>query len=304
MFKNKKETSEKSKDKKILKIVLTAVISVLLISAITVVSLHYIKSAPEIQTEYGTLKNIDIDNETGFTVNISAPYSEKNVEYIADDSVKCVLRDEKDSEQYETSIKEIKYESLKNDDIQKGTVSISFDVKNGFKFTDGAEYVFEMPDKTVTEKKTGVSVGSVKVKLAVGKAGDRYFATLDTVTQYEQKQTSISKVAIEKEDNGYFLVLTLNETQTVDLNEEGLKKHETGITYSYKKDAIELVTVFDAITSAVDNSSGTVTLKCPIKNDDVIPGTEYVVFASKGLLMNGDSTIGSAEMTETFTYMG
>ena len=296
---------QQTKNKRTFKIILIIVISAVVLAAIAVTVLFFFKKNPEIKTQYGSLKNVLIDSDSSFTIRLSAPYSSNSIEYVSDSSKKCVLKNIASEKQFETVVGEIKYSSLRDDEVQEGTVEISFEVKDGFSFEDKGEYTFEMPEKTVTEKNSGKSVGEINVSFTSEKTfGGKYYASLETLNEYDVKQIVISNAQIEKQDNDYYLVVEINDTELTNLNESGIAEKTAGVTYSYKSDSINIKAEFDGVKLSADKSSGVLTVRCPMKKEDVITGTEYTVVLLQGLLVNDDMTLANSETSTKFTYMG
>lgn len=299
------ENENKQINKKTIKIVLVILIAAAIVAGGVIAGMTIARKTPDIVTRYGAVKGICVDSSDSFTLRVSAPYDSKEIQYVSDSSKQCSLEIGSTGKSYSVSVGEVKYSSQKNDDMQKGEVGISLKVEGGFSFEDAETYVFKMPDNTVTEKSSKTSVGEVEVKFTVQKAmSDQFFATLERISEYEIYNADIDEAKIEKEGDKYFLFVKVNAGEVKNLNEQGLKEEEAGVTYLYKEDTIKMVTVFDDITVSDGEEKGAVIIKCPIKSDDVIAGSEYVVCLSQELLVSDDKTSASGEMTANFTFMG
>ena len=299
------EKQKNKKNRKTLKIILIVVISAAIIAAGVALVCFFVKKIPETTTQYGTVKNVVINSDSSFTLRLSAPYSSSKIEYASDDSADCILKKDGSGKAYKAVVGKMEYDSLKNDDIHRGTAEITFEVKDGFAFEDGGTYVFEMPDKTVTEKNSNTSVGEVKIKFSTQKAGaDSFSATIEHLTDLQLEDAQIIKASIEKTEDRYFLSIEIKGGELTKLNEQAIKNLDAGVTYAFKGESINMVTVFEDITLHDGESSDTVVIRCPIKKDDVISGKEYAVSVAQTLLINEKGTKGSCEMNATFTYMG
>lgn len=299
------ENENKQINKKTTKIVLVILIAAAIIAGGVIAGMTIAKIIPDTATHYGTVKGVSVESSDSFTLRISAPYDSKEIKYVSDSSKQCSLEIGSTGKSYSVNVGEVNYSSLKNDDIQKGEVGIGLKVEEGFSFEDGETYVFKMPDGTVAEESSKTSVGEAKVKFTVQKAmSDQFFATMERMSEYEIYNAGIDEAKIEKDGDNYYLSVKVNAGEVTNLNEKALKEKEAGITYLYKEDSIKMVMVFDGITVSGGEEKGTLVIKCPIKSDDIVAGSEYVVCLSQELLVSDDETSANAETSATFTFMG
>lgn len=296
---------QQTKNKNSLKIILIIVISAVVLAAVAVTAVVLLKKTPEIKTQYGSVKNVFIDSDSSFTVRLSAPYSSNGIEYVSDSAQKCYLKNVADDKRFETVTGEIKYSANRDDEVQEGTVEITFEVKDGFSFENEGVYQFEMPDKTVNEKNGAKSVGAVNVEFRVESSFDgNYYAFIENSADYDVKQTTISNASIEKQDDKFFLCVEVEDDELIKLNESGIEAKTAGVFYSYTGESISIKSEFEGVALSTDESGGVLEIRCPIKKEDVIAGTEYTVVISQGLLINDDMTLANSEMSVKFTYMG
>lgn len=293
------EDKKNVKNKKITKklIILILVAAILILSGVLV--LFLMKSSKSIKTDYGAVKYVEAVDASTIKFTFSAPYSKKAIEY----NVNKKAEVSRNGKTYSADISNIEYHQIKSKDSKAATLTITASMEN-FKFDDSASYSFKALNGSVTEKKTGKSIGEIVFYFSVNKqpVGGKYYAKKLDKRNFDVEALE-NEISLIKENKRAFVVAKIKTDTLTTLNRKDIKLKNCGVTLAYREEEIKLKAYFDNITSSFDEATKTVTIKCPVDVSTVTSGTNYTIYISKGILLNEDKTVGSEEMTAELTYM-